>query len=112
MFAKRPCNSQRRPRWFNASAPDATRRSTARAVASLVMDTTGKSESAVSACPAASVPVAGGEFTVTAGSLMQRVLYHYWYHTGENMAIRQMLGNPNLPDFVGNIDEEAPYAPH
>jgi uncharacterized damage-inducible protein DinB len=48
----------------------------------------------------------------TAGSLMQRTMYHYWYHTGENMAIRQMLGHTNLPDFVGNIDQEAPYMPH
>ena len=23
------------------------------------------------------------------GSLLQRVIYHYWYHTGENQAIRQ-----------------------
>lgn len=46
------------------------------------------------------------------GSLLQRVLYHYWYHTGENMAIRQMLGHTNLPDFVGDIDIEAPYLPH
>jgi hypothetical protein len=46
------------------------------------------------------------------GSLLQRVLYHYWYHTGENMAIRQMLGHTNLPDFVGDIDVEAPYLPH
>jgi hypothetical protein len=46
------------------------------------------------------------------GSLLQRVLYHYWYHTGENMAIRQMLGHTDLPDFVGNIDTEAPYLPH
>jgi uncharacterized damage-inducible protein DinB len=45
------------------------------------------------------------------GSLLQRVIYHYWYHTGENMAIRQMLGHTDLPDFVGDIDEEAPYRP-
>ncbi len=51
-----------------------------------------------------------GEYT--AGSLMQRVIYHYWYHTGENMAIRQMLGHSDLPEFVGNIDDEAPYLPH
>jgi hypothetical protein len=47
----------------------------------------------------------------TFGSLMQRVIYHYWYHNGENMAIRQMLGHRNLPEFVGNIDDEAPYTP-
>jgi uncharacterized damage-inducible protein DinB len=45
------------------------------------------------------------------GSLLQRVIYHYWYHTGENMAIRKMLGHTGLPYFVGNIDGEAPYRP-
>jgi hypothetical protein len=43
------------------------------------------------------------------GSLMQRVIYHYWYHNGENMAIRQMLGQADLPVFVGNLDSKAPY---
>jgi uncharacterized damage-inducible protein DinB len=47
----------------------------------------------------------------TFGSLMQRTTYHYFYHTGENLAIRQMLGHTELPEFVGNIDEEAPYRP-
>jgi hypothetical protein len=45
------------------------------------------------------------------GSLLQRTIYHYWYHTGENMAIRQMLGHTNLPEFVGDIDGQAPYRP-
>jgi uncharacterized damage-inducible protein DinB len=45
----------------------------------------------------------------TAGTLLQRVIYHYWYHTGENMAIRQMLGHTDLAEFVGDIDTEAPY---
>jgi hypothetical protein len=48
-------------------------------------------------------------FTTNVGNLMQRVIYHYWYHTGENMAIRQNLGQAGLPDFVGDIDFEAPY---
>ena len=43
------------------------------------------------------------------GSRLQRVIYHYWYHTGENVAIRQMLGHTKLPEFVGDIDGEAPY---
>ena len=43
------------------------------------------------------------------GSLLLRTIYHYWYHTGENAAIRQSLGHANLPDFVGDIDSEAPY---
>ena len=47
----------------------------------------------------------------TFGNLLQRTIYHYWYHTGENMGIRQGLGHTNLPEFVGNIDDEAPYVP-
>jgi hypothetical protein len=45
------------------------------------------------------------------GSLLLRTIYHYWYHCGENLAIRQMLGHTGLPDFVGDIDSEAPYRP-
>jgi hypothetical protein len=45
------------------------------------------------------------------GNLLQRVIYHYWYHIGENMAIRQQLGHSHLPVFVGDIDGEAPYRP-
>jgi uncharacterized damage-inducible protein DinB len=43
------------------------------------------------------------------GNLLQRVIYHYWYHTGENQAIRQALGHTDLPQFVGDIDGKAPY---
>jgi hypothetical protein len=39
------------------------------------------------------------------------VIYHYWYHLGENMAIRQQLGQSHLPQFVGDIDNKAPYRP-
>jgi uncharacterized damage-inducible protein DinB len=52
-----------------------------------------------------------GDWTTSFGNLLQRVIYHYWYHTGENMAIRQALGHTGLPDFVGDIDDEAPYRP-
>lgn len=45
------------------------------------------------------------------GSLIQRMIYHYWYHIGENLAIRQNLGQTKLPQFVGNIDRQAPYTP-
>jgi uncharacterized damage-inducible protein DinB len=45
----------------------------------------------------------------TYGNLLQRVIYHYWYHIGENMAIRQQLGHTGLPQFVGRIDDRAPY---
>ena len=51
------------------------------------------------------------DWATSYGNLLQRVIYHYWYHTGENLAIRQMLGHRNLPQFVGDLDEEAPYRP-
>ena len=47
----------------------------------------------------------------TVGSAMRRITYHYWYHIGEIQAIRQMLGHTNLPEYVGEIEEEAPYRP-
>ena len=55
--------------------------------------------------------VDGQRIELTFGNLLQRVIYHYWYHTGENLAIRQMLGHTDLPEFVGNIDDEAPFHP-
>jgi len=43
------------------------------------------------------------------GSALRRVTYHYWYHIGEIQAIRQVLGQANLPEYVGDIETEAPY---
>ena len=39
----------------------------------------------------------------TTGTMLLRNTYHYWFHTGEACAIRQMLGHPNLPEFVGDM---------
>jgi hypothetical protein len=47
----------------------------------------------------------------SAGSALRRVTYHYWYHIGETQAIRQMLGHHDLPEYVGDIEVEAPYRP-
>ena len=55
--------------------------------------------------------IVNGKPVTNYGSLLLRTIYHYWYHTGENEAIRQMLGHTDLPEFVGNIDDEAPYRP-
>lgn len=54
-------------------------------------------------------PLAEGFSNV--GTFLLRTTYHYWYHLGEAMAVRQMLGQPNLADFVGDIDTIAPYRP-
>jgi hypothetical protein len=45
----------------------------------------------------------------TIGDAMRRMTYHYWFHMGEILAIRQVLGHRRLPDFVGNIEGRAPY---
>jgi hypothetical protein len=43
------------------------------------------------------------------GNAIQRVTYHYWFHIGEVLAIRQLLDHPRRPEFVGDVDGEAPY---
>jgi hypothetical protein len=47
----------------------------------------------------------------TAGTMLLRNIYHYWYHMGESQAVRQLLGHTGLPSFVGAIGAEAPYSP-
>ncbi len=39
------------------------------------------------------------------GTLLYRNIYHYWFHTGEAHAVRQMLGHPDLPQFVGGFGD-------
>jgi hypothetical protein len=54
-------------------------------------------------------PLAEGFSNV--GTFLYRNIYHYWYHLGEAMAVRQQLGHQNLADFVGDIDSQAPWRP-
>jgi len=35
--------------------------------------------------------------------MLLRNTYHYWFHTGEACAIRQVLGHPAVPEFVGDM---------
>ncbi len=53
----------------------------------------------------------GEPLSESIGTMLQRVIYHYWYHLGEAHAIRQMLGQRDLPEFVGAMDDR-PYRPH
>lgn len=55
--------------------------------------------------------VRGKSHSESVGSMLRRMTYHYWYHLGESQAIRQLLGHPKLPQFVGAIHDEAPYIP-
>lgn len=45
------------------------------------------------------------------GTMLQRVIYHYWYHIGEALAVRQLLGHSDLPEFVGDLGIKGPYLP-
>ena len=45
------------------------------------------------------------------GTMLQRVIYHYWYHIGEGLAVRQLLGHSDLPEFVGDLGIKGPYRP-
>ena len=45
------------------------------------------------------------------GSALRRITYHYWYHIGESQAVRQLIGQSDLPQYVGDIEAEAPYRP-
>ena len=56
-------------------------------------------------------PKLGGRSRESVGTLLLRVIGHYWFHNGEAQAIRQLLGHANLPEFVGAIGEQAPYRP-
>lgn len=44
------------------------------------------------------------------GTLLWRNIHHYWFHTGEAHAVRQMLGHKELPQFVGDMSAAA-YRP-
>ena len=39
------------------------------------------------------------------GTRILRTTYHYFFHTGEAHAIRQQLGHPDLPYFVGGMPD-------
>ena len=40
------------------------------------------------------------------GTKILRTTYHYFFHTGEAHAVRQQLGHPDLPYFVGGMPDD------
>jgi hypothetical protein len=40
------------------------------------------------------------------GTRILRTTYHYFFHTGEAHAVRQQLGHPDLPYFVGDMPDD------
>jgi len=47
----------------------------------------------------------GTQSRETIGIMLLRNIYHYWFHTGEAHAVRQMLGHKDLPTFVGDMSK-------
>ena len=45
----------------------------------------------------------------TVGDAIRRMTYHYWFHIGEILALRQLMDHPHRPEYVGNIEADAPY---
>ena len=41
------------------------------------------------------------------GTLLMRNIYHYWFHTGQALAVRKLLGHTSLPEFVGDMSTAA-----
>ena len=54
---------------------------------------------------------AGKKSGQSQGDAIRRMTYHYWFHIGEIMAIRQMLKQKKLPQYVGSIEAQAPFRP-
>jgi hypothetical protein len=57
---------------------------------------------------AAHLEVYGQPWRSSVGTMLERNLFHYWFHIGEAHAIRQVLGHPNLPQFVGDLPAYRP----
>ena len=57
------------------------------------------------------LPLDGKPSGQNLGSALRRMTFHYWFHIGQNIAIRKMLGHSNYGVYVGDIDNEAPYVP-
>jgi hypothetical protein len=45
------------------------------------------------------------------GTALLRMTYHYFLHSGEASAVRQVVEGGALPEFVGLIQVEAPWRP-
>jgi len=57
------------------------------------------------------LPLNGKRSGQSQGSAIRRMTYHYWFHIGEILAIRQQLREKGLPEYVGSIEAKAPYRP-
>lgn len=57
---------------------------------------------------AAHLEADGQPLASSVGTMLNRNLFHYWFHIGEAHAIRQALGHRDLPQFVGAMPAYRP----
>lgn len=43
----------------------------------------------------------GRPISESIGTMLQRNIFHYWFHLGEVHSLRQQMGHTDLPNFVG-----------
>jgi hypothetical protein len=55
--------------------------------------------------------VDGKPYRENVGTMLLRNIYHYWYHLGEALAVRQMLGHTGLPQYIGPMTKTDHYRP-
>lgn len=53
--------------------------------------------------------VTGKRSGQTQADAIRRMTFHYWFHIGEILAIRQVLGRRKLPEYVGPLEAKAPF---
>jgi hypothetical protein len=41
------------------------------------------------------------------GTMLMRNIYHYWFHIGQAIVVRKLLGHSGLPEFVGDMSAAA-----
>jgi len=46
--------------------------------------------------------VEGKKLPFNIGTMISRVIYHYWYHNGEMQALRQLMSHSDLSEFVSD----------
>ncbi len=56
-------------------------------------------------------PMGASRIPQSIGTAILRMTYHYFVHIGESSAVRQIVEGGSLPEFVGDIQVEAPWRP-
>ena len=56
-------------------------------------------------------PMGRSRITQSIGTALLRMTYHYFVHTGEASAVRQVVEGGSLPEFIGEIQDLAPWRP-